>query len=68
MRYYTEFQAIDPKDGVLKTWEGEHIEAESFEEAKRYCEKYKGHLRVFGKLIQEIPMNVAECAKYQSDN
>ena len=39
MNYYaTQIQAIDPKDGVLKTWAGQNVPALSFKDAEKYCQ------------------------------
>ncbi len=52
--YTTTFQAIDPSDGELKQWQGEHIPAISFSHAQEICRQTKGHLVVSGRLEQEI--------------
>lgn len=53
--FTTEIKAIDPKDGKLKTWGGEVVEAETWEEAEQWCqENGKGYLKVTGKFIEEI--------------
>lgn len=68
MRYCTEIKAIDPVDGEMKTWEGEHIEANTYEEAVEYCHENKGYLKVIGELVLEIPWNMVGFARYHSDN
>ena len=35
MIYLTEIKAIDPKEGVLKTWEGVRVNASSWEGAEQ---------------------------------
>ena len=53
--YITELEAIDPKDGKLKSWAGDRIEADSFEEAEMVCiMEGKGYLKVLGVLEKEI--------------
>jgi len=52
----TKMQAIDQStNGVLSTWSGPHIKAESWSEAQRWCDKNAGYLRVIGQLISLIP-------------
>ena len=54
-KFTTILQAIDPKDGQLKTWHGQIIEAKNIVEAKRFCQKNgMGYLRVVGEFIAEI--------------
>lgn len=53
--YITEFKAVDPKDGTLKTWAGPTIWKKSWEHAQKWCEENQGHLLVIGELIAEIP-------------
>jgi len=57
MNYYaTKITAIDPKDGVLKTWTGIDIPALSFEDAEKYCqENGLGYCKVTGKIVSVIP-------------
>lgn len=53
--YITELQAIDPKDGELKKWGGDRIEADTIEEAEMVCQmEGKGYLKVLGELEIEI--------------
>jgi len=55
-KFVTELRAIDPKDGVLKTWCGQHIQVISIKDAQNYCEQHGiGYLKVIGELISEIP-------------
>lgn len=53
MKFATEIRALDPFTLEMKTWCGEHIEANSFEEAKKWCKENKGWLKVVGRLIAE---------------
>lgn len=53
--FLTEIRAIDPKDGQLKTWSGENIEALTFGLAEQCCKENKGYLKVIGELVAEIP-------------
>ena len=57
MNYYaTQIQAIDPKDGVLKTWAGKNVPALSFKDAEKYCQTHElGYCKVVGQLISVIP-------------
>jgi len=70
MRFFTtELQAIDPIDGVLKTWQGPHVQAISFEDAKVYCNSEgMGYLRVTGILIKEVDGETGETIDYSNDN
>lgn len=52
--YVTEIKALDPVTRELKTWAGDYVEAESFEEAENWCKNNKGYLKVIGELIKEI--------------
>lgn len=54
-KWATEFRAIDPKDGELKTWVGEPVEAPSWGLAQEWCYNNMGHLKVVGELVCEIP-------------
>jgi hypothetical protein len=54
-KWVTEFRAIDQKDGYLKTWEGDIVEAPTSQLAQEWCYQNKGHLKVIGELIAEIP-------------
>lgn len=53
-KYTTEIRAFDPLTNEMKKWCGDHIEANSFEEAKEFCKNNKGYLKVTGELIAEI--------------
>jgi hypothetical protein len=70
MRFFTtELQAIDPADGILKTWQGPHVQAISFDDAKRYCiTEGMGYLRVTGILVKEVDEETGETIDYSNDN
>ena len=70
MRYFTtELQAIDPADGILKTWQGPHVQAISFDDAKRYCiSEGLGYLRVTGILLKEVDEETDETIDYSNNN
>lgn len=53
-KYTTEIRAFDPLTNEMKLWQGDHIEANSFEEAEEFCKNNKGYLKVTGELIAEI--------------
>lgn len=53
--YVTQFQAVDPETEEITTYGGEHVSANSFEEAEEFCRRHRGHLTVIGKLCAEIP-------------
>lgn len=54
-KFITILQAIDPKDGQLKTWHGQIIKAKNIVDAKRICQKNGlGYLRVVGEFLEEI--------------
>lgn len=56
--YTTTIKAIDPKDGELKTWSGQHVPGLSFSDAQNYCDKNGlGFCKVEGKLVAEIDSN-----------
>lgn len=53
--YTTIIEAIDPKDGQLKTYTGQNVFGSSFEDAQKRCDEIgKGYLQVYGEFIQEI--------------
>ena len=70
MRYFTtEVDAIDPADGILKTWQGPHVQAISFDGAKQYCNSEgMGYLRVTGILVKEVDEETGETIDYSNDN
>ena len=53
--YVTEFKAIDPKDGELKSWGGPVVWGSSWKKAQRWCHDNQGHLLVIGELYMEVP-------------
>lgn len=61
--FVTKIKAIDYKTGELKTWLGQYIQAETKEEAQKYCnENGLGYCEVTDELVTEIPYSVAEFA------
>ena len=70
MRFFTtELLAIDPVDGILKTWQGPHVQAISFDDAKQYCNSEgMGYLRVTGILVKEVDEETGETIDYSNDN
>lgn len=64
-RWVTEVTSIDPANierGIVR-WAGPEIEAETHQDAERYChENGLGYCRVKGELIEEIPYSVADQA------
>ena len=58
-KFVTIIQAIDPKDGNLKTFHGDYIEAENEEKAQEIIDNSeKGYLKLSGELIEEIPTDI----------
>jgi hypothetical protein len=54
-KYTTTLLAIDAKDGQIKQWVGEIIEAPSFELAEQWLQlNGKGYLTISGKLISTV--------------
>ena len=51
-KFITKLEAIDPKDGKLKTWLGPIIEADSWEQAEELI-KDRGYLWISGKRMIE---------------
>ena len=49
--YVTKLQAIDKTDGVLKTFFGQNILANNWEEAELICKTHFPYLSVHGELI-----------------
>ena len=63
-KFVTLIQAIDPKDGILKTFHGDYIEAENEEEAQRMIDNSeKGYLKLDGELINEVPTEIDKLFK-----
>lgn len=55
-KWCTEIKAIDPTDGIIKSWGGPNIPAISFRDAEMYCQMNGlGYCKVIGELIAEIP-------------
>ena len=53
--YVTLINAVDPKTGLLCHWVGPDIEAESFDDAVKYCqENGLGYCRVDGEKVGEM--------------
>lgn len=69
-RWCTEIQAIDPNatDKGVILWFGPYVEANTLEEAKKYCQERLGYCKVVGELIEEIPWSVAEHAVKLNSN
>lgn len=54
--WVTEIKAIDPNDGVLKSWCGPNVPGINHEDAVRFCQNDGlGYCRVIGELTAEIP-------------
>lgn len=54
--WVTEIHAIDPVDGILKTWRGPNVLGINYEDAERYCQHNGlGYCKVIGELVAEIP-------------
>ncbi len=54
-KWVTEFKAICARTGELKTYCGETVEAITSEMAQQWCYENRGHLKVIGELVAEIP-------------
>jgi len=53
--FTTEILALDPRTGDMKKWAGPYIQAETFEDAERYCmNKGLGYCEVTGQLVAEV--------------
>jgi len=62
-RWCTEIKAIDPNapDKGIILWCGPEVEANTLEEAKKFCQDNGlGYCKVIGKLVEEIPWSIAE--------
>lgn len=53
--FLTQFRAIDPKDGHLKTWAGPNVAALTNGLAIQWCNENAGYVKVVGELVAEIP-------------
>jgi len=54
----TEFKALCPHTGELKTRVGDDVAAPTWELAQQWCDENRGYLNVIGELIAEIPCDV----------
>jgi len=59
-KFITLIKAEDPKDGMIKTFYGPYIEAETIEQAEEYCQKNNlGYLQVQNEcVIAEIETDI----------
>lgn len=54
--YITEIEAIDPKDGKLKKWAGQVVNALTEKEARKHLDENGfGYCKIIGRLVSEIP-------------
>jgi hypothetical protein len=54
--YSTVVKAIDPVDGILKTWDGDKIKAISFGEAEYILQNTeRGYMKVTSELVSKMP-------------
>lgn len=54
-KWATILKAIDARSGKIKTYDGENIEAPTWELAQQWCYENAGYLKVVGELIAEVP-------------
>lgn len=67
IKFTTEITAIDPADGVLKKWQGPHVVASSWKEARKNLDQNGlGYCRVAGQLVGEIDIESIEIDKIKS--
>jgi hypothetical protein len=66
MRHFiTEIEARDPKDGQLKVWSGEIIEAPSMELAEQFLQMNEwGYMRIVGEINYIIDQETGEKIVY----
>ncbi len=68
-KYTTSLLAIDSKDGQIKQWVGDIIEAPSFELAESYIQNNgKGYLTIMGKLIESIDESTGNKINFENLN
>ena len=66
--FTTKIKAINPKTGELFNWFGPDVQAETKEEAQKYCdENGLGYCEVHEELVMEIPFHTAEFASKLND-
>jgi hypothetical protein len=54
--WVTEIKAIDPIDGIIKSWAGPNVPGMDHVDAVKYCQTNDlGYCNVLGELIAEIP-------------
>ncbi|WPV66299.1 hypothetical protein [Chitinophaga sp. LS1] len=54
-KWVTKIEAIDPNDGMLKSWAGPYVDAPNKRLAQEWCNTNQGYLKVVGELVSEIP-------------
>jgi len=55
MLFVTEFQAVNEYTGEIETYEGQFVEALTWEDVVSQCRKYAPYLEVVGILEAEVP-------------
>jgi hypothetical protein len=55
MLFVTEFQAVNEYTGEIETYEGQYVEALTWEDAISQCRKHAPYLEVVGILEAEVP-------------
>lgn len=63
-KFVTLIQAIDPKDGNLKTFYGDYIEAKDENEAQNILDETgRGYMKVSGGFVEEIDTDIDKLFK-----
>lgn len=53
-QFITFFKAIDNTDGLVKTWVGQTILANSEDEAREVCKEHFPYLSILGEKVSEL--------------
>lgn len=66
-QYITFFKAIDNTDGLIKTWVGQTILANSFKEAEEICSINFPYLSICGEKVAELDMYTLKSIDLQNN-
>ena len=69
MKFTTVLKAIDSKDGILKIWVGQTIEAPTFQLAEDYINNNGlGYLEITGELISSVDESTGSYLNFENLN
>jgi hypothetical protein len=69
MKFITQLKAIDPRDGEVKKWIGQTIEAPNFQLAEDYINKNGlGYLEIVGELVCSVDEETGNNISFENLN